>query len=263
MSLSLVQTLSAVGPGITSSFLASGGTAPYTYVVRSTPWQTTQGQFFPAGGSINSSSGLYTAPAAFPVNANAQYDQILVTDSSTPTPLTAQASIMVGDPLLLFCDVIQQGLGLSTGRVYLWDQKMPMPTDSGLYVAVSVLTCKAFGNNNSHSSSGGGLNSNQSVNMASTLQVDIISRDNSARLQKEGVLLALNSDYSEQQQNANNFYIGKLPPGAQFNNLSSQDGAAIPYRFVISVQIQYLYTATKAVGYMTPVTKPTVNYVQS
>jgi hypothetical protein len=103
----------------------------------------------------------------------------------------------------------------------------------------------------------------QSVNMSSILQVDIISRDSSARVRKEDVLLALQSDYSEQQQNANGFFIGKLPAGAQFTNLSSQDGAAIPYRFVISVMIQYVHTATQAANYMSPSPSPTVNYVQS
>ena len=244
------QTLTAVGPNITSSFGASGGIAPYTYAVR------TNG----AGGSINSTTGLYTAPSAVPTLAEASYDTIIATDS---VGAIGSAQILIGDPLILFCDIIQKGMGLANGRVYLWDQKIMEPTDSGLYVAVSVLSCKAFGNDNSHSSTSGGLNSNQSVNMSATLQVDIMSRGPAARTQKEGVLLALNSDYSEQQQNANNFYIGKLPPGAQFVNLSLQDGAAIPYRFTISVVIQYIYTQTKAVGYAIPSSAPTVNYVQS
>lgn len=235
MSVTLQQTLTAVGPGITSSFGASGGTAPYTYAVRAGG----------AGGTIDS-TGLYTAPATVPTVPAKLYDTITATDSAGSV---GTAKVLVGDALLLFCDVIQTGLGLTTGRVYLWDQKISQLEDSGLYVAVSVLSCKAFGNDNAHVSFSGGLNSSQSVNMMSTLQVDIISRDSSARTQKERVLLALASDYSEQQQAANSFYIGKLPPGAQFTNLSSQDGAAIPYRFVISVAIQYFITNTTSVPY--------------
>lgn len=249
MSVTLVQTLTAVAPNITSSFGASGGTGPYTFAVRPGG----------AGGSINSSTGIYTAPPAVPSNPAQLYDTIVATDS---LGATGSAQILIGDPLLLFCDIIQKGLGLPNGRVYLWDQKIMQPTDSGLYVAVSVLSCKAFGNDNSHVGSSGGMMSNQSVNMAAILQVDIMSRGSAARTQKEAVLLAINSDYAEQQQNANSFYIGKLPPGAQFNNLSAQDGAAIPYRFTISVTIQYLYTAANAVGYMVPSASPTINYVQ-
>jgi hypothetical protein len=245
----VAPTITAVGPGITSSIGASGGTSPYTFSIRPGG----------AGGTINSSTGLYTAPSAVPTTPSTQYDTIVATDS---VGAFGTFQMLVGDPLLLFCDIIQNQMGLPNGRVVLWDQKIFKPTDNGLYVVISILSCKAFGNDNSHSSSSGGLNSNQSVNMAAILQVDIMSRDSSARIQKEGVLLALSSDYAEQQQNANNFYIGKLPPAAQFTNLSLQDGAAIPYRFVISVVIQYLYTKAQSVSYMQPSPSPTVNYVQ-
>lgn len=254
MSLTVTQTLTAVGRGITSSFGVTGGTAPYT-------WSVLPGG---AGGTINSSSGLYTAPAAVPSNPSQLFDTIQVVDSAG-TPAKAQAKMFIGDPLLLFCEIIQNQMGLPQGRVYLFDQKIMQPTDVGIYVAVSVQSVKVFGNDNSHvgAADPGGLTSNQSLNCAATLQLDIISRDNSALFQKEAVLLALNSDYSEQQQNANSFFIGKIPPAAQFTNLSAQDGAAIPYRFVISIVMQYFYTKTQAVGYMVPVPPPTVNYAQS
>lgn len=249
MSVTLAQTLTAVGPNITSSFAASGGTGPYSYTVRPGG----------AGGSINSSTGLYTAPAVLPTSAAKVYDTIIATDSLNAN---GTAQILVGDPLQLLCDIIQTQMGLASGRVYLWDQKVMQPTDNGIYIAVSVLSVKVFGNDNSHVG-GSSLTSGQSVNCAATVQIDIMSRDITALRQKEAVLLALNSDYAEQQMNANSFFIGKIPPGAQFTNLSFQDGAAIPYRFVISVVMQYLYTQTQTVGYMAPSSSPTVNYVQS
>lgn len=252
MSLTITQSFTAVGPNITSSFGVSGGVAPYT-------WSVLPGG---AGGSI-ASDGTYTAPATVPANAAQQYDTIQATDSTTPTALTATSKVLVGDPLLLVCDILQTELGLANGRVYIWDQKLFQPTDAGLYVAVSVLSCKAFGNINSHTPNGGGLSSDQSVNMFANLQIDIISRDNSARLRKEEVLLALASDYSEQQQEANSFYVSRLPPGAQFNNLSSPDGAAIPYRFVIGVGIQYCFTKSQATDYMDTFQKVQINYAQS
>jgi hypothetical protein len=258
--ITLQQTYKAVCANITSSFLAGGGTAPYTYAVRSTPWVTVNGQFFPAGGAINSSTGLYTAPAVAPTKANSLVDVITVTDS---LGATATAQILIGDPLLLFCDIIQTVLALPNGRVYLWDQKLPEPDDDGLFVIVSILSCKPFGNNKSYTGSSGSLSQGQSVNMFAQLQMDIISRDASARVQKEQVLMALTSDYSEQQQEANSFSIGRLPPGSQFTNLSQQDGAAIPYRFVISIGVQYFSTLTNATGYMIPTAAPTVNYSQA
>jgi len=172
------------------------------------------------------------------------FDTIQVVDS---LGAIASSQIMVGTPLLLFCDIIQKELGLANGRVYLWDQKIMQPTDSGLYVAVSVLSCKPFANTNSFNGATG--DAIQSVNMYALLQVDIISRGPEARDRKEEVILALESNYAQSQQEGNSFYIGKLPPGSQFVNLSNQDGAAIPYRFNISVALQYFFVKTKAVPY--------------
>ena len=234
--LALTQTLTAIAVNLTSSFLGTGGTPPYTYAVRAGG----------AGGTINSSSGLYTAPAQVSSDPTQLYDTIQVTDS---LGAIATAQILVGTPLLLFCEILQSELGLAPGRVYLWDQKILQPTDSCLYIAVSVPSCKPFGNTNTPDGSGSGLNSIQVAHMLATLDIDIISRGPDARDRKEEVVLALNSDYARSQQEANSFFIGKLPPGSRFLNLSQVDGAAIPYRYKISVNVQYAVTKTKAVPY--------------
>lgn len=239
MSLSLIGTKTALGPSLTASFLASGGTPAYVYSV----------QAGGAGGAINSSTGLYTSPAVVPSDPKFQFDTILVTDSLAAT---ATAQILVGDPLLLFCEVIQREMGLGADRVWIWDQKIFQPTDSGLYIPISILTCKVFGNSTKPAIIAGvpdWSQATQNVNMQATLDIDAISRGPAARVRKEEIILALNSIYSEQQQEGNSFYIGKLPAGSQFRNLSMIDGAAIPYRFKISVNIQYTVSKTKSIPY--------------
>ena len=135
-------------------------------------------------------------------------------------------------------------MDLENDQVYLWDQKVIIPKDYRLYIAVEVLSCKPFANNNEFQSNGTSLSS---VNMQATLSVDIFSRGPSARDRKEEVILALMSNYAQSQQEANSFYVGKLSP--TFTNLSNIDGAAIPYRFNISVNIQYFVIKSKAVPY--------------
>jgi hypothetical protein len=234
MSLVLVSSLSAISPGLNSYFLGSGGTEPYTYAVLSGG----------AGGTIDPDTGFYTAPA----NADPEKptDTIEVTDADAST---AQLKILVGSALLLFCDIIQKEMGLADGRVYLWDQKIMQPTDKDLYIAVSEIQCKPFGNTNRADSSGSGLDAVQSVNMLSVLGIDVISRGPAARDRKAEVLMALQSTYSEQQQEANSFFIGKLPSAAQFVVLNEVDGAAIPYRYRLAINIQYIVTKNKAVSY--------------
>lgn len=236
MTLSLTQSVTAVGVGIQASFLAIGGTFPYTYEV------LTGG----AGGVIDSDTGVYIAPLTVdPNDLQLQFDTIQVTDG---TAATATAQIAIGTPLILFCEVIQHEMGLANGRVYLWDQKIMQPKDSDLYIAVSVPRCRPFANS-TETVSGVGLDAVQSVNMQATVDIDIISRGPAARDRKEEVVLAFNSIYAQQQQEINSFYIAKLPPNSGFINLSNVDGAAIPYRYRISVNLQYFVSKTKPAQY--------------
>lgn len=243
MPLSLIQTKTAIGIGLTSSFLAQGGTAPYTYSVLSGPNT--------AGGTINSSTGVYTAPSIYNSSPNKAYDTIQVTDSLANT---ATSRILIGNALILFCDILQTGLGLEDGRVYTWDQKIFEPKDYSMYIAVSVLYSKPFGNTTyfKHST----MQTIQSINMLDNIQIDLISRGPEARDKRAQVLMALNSQYAEQQQEFNSFFIGKLPTG--FNNLSQIDGAAIPYRFQISVNLQYFTKYIQNVDYYDTFEEPSV-----
>lgn len=237
MSISLGQTLTAVTAGITSSFGATGGVAPYTYSVLPNG----------AGGTINSSTGLYKAPTTVPSNPINRYDTIKVVDSTPITPLTTTAKILVGWPVHLLMEILWNQLSIPSNRVYLFDQKIFQFSDSGLYIAVSVLRNKVFGNTRSFDGSLTNSNELQSINIQSTLGIDIMSRSTDALFRKEEVIMALNSDYAESQQEANSFLIGKIPPGAEFTNLSNIDGAAIPYRFHIGCNLQYFVRKTVAV----------------
>lgn len=236
MSLIVASSYTAVAPNRVVGFLASGGTAPYTYSVLPDG----------AGGSINSTTGVYTAPALVNPDPAKAFDVIVATDMLN---VTAQTPLLVADALGLFCEILQNEMGLSNGRVYLWDQKLMQPKDSGLYIAVGVVTCKPFGNTVKPDTSGGGVNEIQSVNMMATLSIDLISRSTEALRRKEEALMALASYYSQSQQQANSFFVGKLPPGTQFANLSTIDGAAIPYRFNIAINIQYFVTKIKSTPY--------------
>lgn len=289
MTLSILQNVTAVGIGHTTYFGATGGTPPYLFSIVGPG----------AGGSINLYTGFYQAPYDLVSTPTTSIDTIQVTDSLNATATT---TITVGGVLELVCDVIKNYLNLASDHVYVWDQKINQPIDSSLYVAVSIASCKPFGNNieykvqptgpftnlfayrnyqfpanpnmtpfNTYSSYQtnwywlsyqqtvqGALTSVQSVNMQAILDIDIISRGPDARDKKELIPLALNSVYSVQQQEANSFYIGLLPSGSRFINLSQIDGAAIPYRFKISYAIQYFITNNNLVPYYTSFATPQV-----
>lgn len=241
--ITINQNFTACGAGADFiQFVASGGISPYSFAVLAGG----------AGGSINSSTGVYTAPPLPSSSPNGAYDVIQVTDS---VAATGTAQILVAYPLGLVCDIIQTQMNLPNGRVYEWDQKIFQPTDYDLYVILSVMSCKPFGNVNAPFP-GDGSQVNQFVSMYAKIDIDIISRGPAARDQKELVVLALNSIYSQQQQDAFAFYIGKLPITGGFINLSNVDGAAIPYRYKISYAIHYAASLNQAVPYYNNFTNP-------
>ena len=236
MSLSIHQSKTALAPGFTAFFLGVGGLEPYVYSVLPGG----------AGGTIDPASGLYTAPVVVNPDPKKSNDIIQVIDL---LGATASAPILVTTPIGLVCEIIEREMGLSSGRVYFWDQKIFQPTDSDLFVAVSTLRCKPFANSIFYDGASVGLNAVQSVNMLGQLSIDVISRGPAARDRKEEILLALGSSYAQSQQEMNNFFIGKIPPGGQFVNLSNLDGSAIPYRFNIAINIQYMMRKLKPVQY--------------
>jgi hypothetical protein len=240
MSLSIVSFTTAIGPNLSTYFTGLGGNPPYTYSVQSGG----------AGGVIDPSLGVYTSPAALPVEASQAFDTVVVTDS---LGATASLSILIGSPIMLFCDILQNFMQIPNDHIYVWDQKLNQPKDFNPYIAVSVESCKPFGNTNSLDQNG---NSIQSVNMLAKLGIDIISRGLAARDRKEEIVLALKSDYSKTQQALNFFKIGELP--MEFINLSEIDGASIPYRFHLSVNIQYSFVKSNAVPIYTSIQTPEI-----
>jgi len=99
----LAQSMTAVAANIQASFVAQGGTAPYTYAVLGADHGGG------AGGTINASTGVYRAPAAVQSDARLLYDVIEATDS---LGAKARSRILVGHVFMLFCDIIQNQMGL-------------------------------------------------------------------------------------------------------------------------------------------------------
>lgn len=248
MTLILTSSVTAMAAGLSTYFLGVGGTAPYTYAVLPNG----------AGGTINASTGQYTAPAIISENPVYAYDTIKVTDNVSAT---ATEQILIGTPLILVCDILQSQLGLDNKHIYLWDQKILQPTDSDLYLAIGVVSSKIFGSSNNYKS-GSGLNALQSVNVMDTLSIDAISRGPAARDQRANIIMAFNSTYSESQQELNSFYLAPLPSNGTYLNLSQQDGSAIPYRFRITVNMQYFQTNLQPIPYFSNFQTPQVTVNQ-
>lgn len=236
MSLVLRSDATALGINCSAYLAAQGGPAPYTYTIEPGG----------PGGSLTTSGDevIYKAPAVYP-SARTQIETIKAVDAYGDE---ATHQILVAHPIGLMCEIIQKFMGLSNGRIYLWNQKIMEPTDEGIYIAVGVVNSKILANTKAYDPSAN-LMALQSVNVVMLCSIDIISRGLSAMIRKEEVLMALNSDYSQRQQERMGFKIGIVPVGGQFTNLSNIDGAAIPYRFNIAVNVHYSSKKTSETWY--------------
>lgn len=233
--LSIAGNATMMAKNLTVPFSGFGGTPPYAYTVLDGG----------IGGSIDPATGVYTSPNSIGI------DTLQVSDSLNAV---AQTQITVGTVLEFVSDIIENQLGLAKEQVYLWDQKVDIPHDERLYVSVGMLSCKPFGNNRTYDSSG--VNSIQTTNFMATLDIDIFSRGLDALNRKEEVLMALKSNYAEAQQELNSFYIAPL--SISFLNLSEAEGAAILYRFKISVNVQYAVTKIVPVSYFDSFQTPNI-----
>jgi hypothetical protein len=221
------QNAYAVAPGIRASFHASGGDEPYLYEVLPDG----------AGGTIDPATGAYRAPLVLNEDPVKGFDVIRVTDYSNEV---VETTIRVCTPLLLVCEIIEREMALPNGSVYLYSQKKMMPTNTDIFVAVSIDKVNYYGSSTKGVTEDDGdtFTSAQWVVYSATLGIDITSRDTKVLFRKDEVVLALNSEYSKMQQSRNTFGIARLPASNMVPR-PIQDGAAIPYRFYFQVNVNF------------------------
>jgi len=234
MALVITQTKTALGPNLTASFAVAGGVAPYSWTVLPSG----------AGGSINSSTAIYTAPPAVSNVTTGFYDTIQVTDSSV-TPLVATSQIMVGNYWMLILEIIQKIMNLSPEQIWMFDQKTFQPDDNSLspWVILMLPSQKTFASGLHPAGTpvgqgGAGWNQTEKwANFSGPMDIHLISRDLSALNRKEELVMCLDGPYSRAQQVANSFYIARIPHSIV--DVSGIDGADITYHYVISVEVQH------------------------
>lgn len=138
-------------------------------------------------------------------------------------------------------DIIQKELELDSNNVWIRSQNMTIPLDESLYVIVGCINSNYISSTNHYDSESG--NEVQGVTLAEIIQIDILSKSTDALTRRWEVLTALNSFYSQQQQEANNFKIFKQP--ITFINTSSIEGSDNITRFTTQFVCHVCYIKEK------------------
>lgn len=128
--------------------------------------------------------------------------------------------------------------------VWIRDQSHIIPNDNGLYIVVGQTDLKpqsvgSYLINNTD----GSVTEEQRVQAYEKQQIDIFSRDVTALKRRVEILMALQSFYSQQQQEIYSFRIFQIPQN--FINTSDTEGGSRINRFSITIVCATWYKKDK------------------
>jgi hypothetical protein len=215
MALEINASTYFLRPGGKLVVQASGGTAPYVYSLGSGD-----------GGSIDSATGVYTAPSS--IDSGVQ--NIKVVDNSGSKK---NMDVYLFNVLQVLAKIIQNFTGISDDQIYIYNQKIIVPRDNRVYVAIKFNSVKII----SSSSKYEGESEVLSTNSNASVSIDILSKTLAAYNMKENIVMAIRSSASQRIQDASSMKIGEIP--TSFNDLSEVEGSVIPYRFNITFNMHY------------------------
>lgn len=147
----------------------------------------------------------------------------------------------------IIADIIQHEMELEDSQIWIYNQDFVLGKDPGLYIIVEFKDSYIISNNNYFEDNpdeeeGGIIEIQESVSCES-LRIMVISKDSTSRERKHEVPLALQSIYSEQQQEYYNFKIHRIP--FNFINTSLAEGPAMLTRFDLGIKVNVWHRKTK------------------
>ena len=131
-------------------------------------------------------------------------------------------------------------------RVNIYNQKFKIPEDEGLFVTIEHNHSQVFASRSNFSLPTTAYKETIDLSVLEDISIDIMSRNLEALQKKELFVMALNSYYSQQVQEANGFKVLRIAP---INNLSALEGAAQLYRYEIPVKLFAWYQNITAADY--------------
>lgn len=161
----------------------------------------------------------------------------------------------------IFVEIIRDYMGLPSGQIVVRDQNFKVPNDQKIYVVVGMVdsrpySAQSFIDSSSISEPNYVFDGDDAVydgadrvidgftyidtviektrtQLRENIQIDIMSRDKKAILQRNEVYLAVNSIRAKQAQEKYNFKIARIP--TNFINTSAAEGGSNINRFTMTI----------------------------
>lgn len=144
------------------------------------------------------------------------------------------------EPIKVVAMAIQAEMGLPDGQIMLGLENWEIPKNTGLYISLLYGVEQVIGNNNYNDQDGqGNYQEVQDVVMLHGIDIDVMSFDSSARLQKEEVLQAIQSYAAQQLMEQYQMRLAKTP-GA-FVPVPSPEPSKQLNRFQLGITVNALH----------------------
>ena len=153
----------------------------------------------------------------------------------------------MNDPIKYVCDILKKQLDLTNDQIWIYNQKRDIPNDFNMYIVADYNGQRIIGSVRKEKPVETGLIEYQSLHSLAVIRLDLFSRGNAARLSKDLVIMALNSTYSQQVQEAHGFSIARN--SFQVTNATSAEGTAELNRYSISFNVTYMSETTKSIDF--------------
>lgn len=144
----------------------------------------------------------------------------------------------------IFVEILNQEMQMPPNSVWIRDQNRLIPNDDGLYIVVGFINSpQVIGNVTSMVTETVDDVETQhqisEVQLLEIIQIDVLSRSNSALRRNWEVIAALQSFYSQQQQELHNFKIFRIP--RNFLNTSAAEGGSTLNRYSLNIAAMVWY----------------------
>ena len=158
----------------------------------------------------------------------------------------------------MLLDIIRREMNIPDENTWIYNQRHKITSEDALYLVAFFVAANPYGNRKIYitDSVTGQLVEEQLVCVQETWQIDIRSRTQEALERKHEVLMALDSTYAVQQQEACGFQIARIP--MSFVDMSHTEGTARLNRYVLRVPILRAYTKSKPVSYYDTFNQPDI-----
>lgn len=154
------------------------------------------------------------------------------------------------EPIKIIGDIIKNYLNLNDNQILIYNQDFKIPATKGLFILLQYNTSQPYSVVNKFIPAAieiEGAEESVSVLMKEDYTINVVSKNDEARQRKEEILMAFNSNYSQEQQGLYQFQIAKI--SNSFINISELEGAGMLNRFAINISLLAHYNRINDIAY--------------